>query len=101
MNWLTLKIMELGDYYENWNDMAMKNFDQNRWRVFHYCMFVNRYNGSASSGIAENIPGQFFIVSDVSHLGDTAVAGTFMHELGHTLGLCHGGSDHVQYKPII
>lgn len=91
--------LELGDYYENWNDMAMKNFDQNRWRVFHYCMFVNRYNGSASSGIAENIPGQFFIVSDVSHLGDTAVAGTFMHELGHTLGLCHGGSDHVQYKP--
>ncbi len=26
-------------------------------------------------------------------------AGTFMHEMGHTLGLKHGGSDHLQYKP--
>lgn len=26
-------------------------------------------------------------------------AGTFMHELGHTLGLKHGGSDDLQYKP--
>jgi hypothetical protein len=25
--------------------------------------------------------------------------GTFMHELGHTLGLRHGGGDNVQYKP--
>jgi len=27
------------------------------------------------------------------------VAGTFMHELGHNLGLRHGGSDNVHYKP--
>jgi len=26
-------------------------------------------------------------------------AGTFMHELGHTLGLRHGGVDHIRYKP--
>jgi hypothetical protein len=26
-------------------------------------------------------------------------AGTFMHELGHNLGLAHGGSDEVNYKP--
>ncbi|MEA2190904.1 MAG: hypothetical protein QOI73_1025 [Solirubrobacteraceae bacterium] len=26
-------------------------------------------------------------------------AGTFMHELGHTLGLSHGGQDGGQYKP--
>lgn len=26
-------------------------------------------------------------------------AGTFMHELGHLLGLKHGGEDHVNYKP--
>lgn len=26
-------------------------------------------------------------------------AGTFMHELGHTLGLGHGGIDHLNYKP--
>jgi len=26
-------------------------------------------------------------------------AGTFMHELGHNLGLHHGGQDDIQYKP--
>jgi CSLREA domain-containing protein len=26
-------------------------------------------------------------------------AGTFMHELGHTLGLGHGGGDDIQFKP--
>jgi hypothetical protein len=26
-------------------------------------------------------------------------AGTFMHELGHSLGLRHGGADNVNYKP--
>jgi hypothetical protein len=26
-------------------------------------------------------------------------AGTFMHELGHTLGLLHGGDEEVQFKP--
>jgi hypothetical protein len=26
-------------------------------------------------------------------------AGTFMHELGHTLGLKHGGDDRVNFKP--
>ena len=26
-------------------------------------------------------------------------AGTFMHELGHNLGLRHGGGDDVNYKP--
>ena len=28
-----------------------------------------------------------------------AQAGTLMHELGHNLGLRHGGDDHVRYKP--
>lgn len=26
-------------------------------------------------------------------------SGTFMHELGHSLGLTHGGNDHGHYKP--
>ena len=26
-------------------------------------------------------------------------AGTFIHELGHNLGLMHGGGDHISYKP--
>ena len=31
--------------------------------------------------------------------GDVYVGGTFMHELGHNLGLRHGGLDELRYKP--
>lgn len=93
---------DLGSNYENWNQMALNNFDRARWSVFRYCLFVNKYDDSKLSGIAEGIPGQFFIVADVDGWisgTNTATAGTFMHELGHVLGLRHGGSDHVRYKP--
>lgn len=91
------EILYLGNSYENWNQMAIDNFTRARWTTFRYCLFVNQYdagNGNRSSGIAENIPGQFFIVASGCIGGsdyDTALAGTFMHELGHTLGLSHGG----------
>jgi len=30
---------------------------------------------------------------------DAAMTSTFLHELGHTLGLKHGGVDDLPYKP--
>lgn len=94
-----------GDSYENWNQLAVANFDSARWNVFRYCICVNKYNGSSSSGLAEGIPGQFFIVADTNGgasggvlSSDRMAAGTFMHEMGHTLGLHHGGDDDVNYK---
>lgn len=111
------EIFYLGNNYENWNQLAINNFTRARWTTFRYCVFVNQYdggNGNRSSGIAENIPGQFFIVASGCIDGsksnhNTALAGTFMHELGHTLGLSHGGlyydsttndiiNDHNHYK---
>jgi hypothetical protein len=80
--------------------------------VYRYCLFVHQYDDwntttstwvtTTSSGIAE-CPGNDFIVS----LGGFSTnpgtrdqqAGTFMHELGHTLGLRHGGGDDINYKP--
>ena len=88
--------------YANWNKMAVDHFDSSRWPVFRYCMFINKFNGTGFSGIAENIPGQFFIVADQNGWisgNDISTAGTFMHELGHTLGLKHGSTDHIRYKP--
>lgn len=110
------EILYLGNSFENWNQIAIDNFTKSRWTTFRYCLFVNQYdagNGNRSSGIAENIPGQFFIVASGCIGGsdyDTALAGTFMHELGHTLGLSHGGlyidastskvtNNHDNYKP--
>lgn len=98
----------LGSDYEHWSETRDTNFNNTRASVFKHCLFVNTYNGESSSGIADDIPGQYFIVANQSWLrktGDTGIAGTFMHELGHTLNLCHGGhtntgeGDHTPYKP--
>ncbi len=103
------KNFNLGDNYSHWNEVVEQHFDlKTRANVFRHCLFVNTYNGGTSSGIANGIPGQYFIVANQEWLrktGDTGIAGTFMHELGHTLGLSHGGHDHsgennhTHYKP--
>ena len=79
-------------------------------QVYRYCLFIHQYStnetgawtSSTSSGLAER-PGNDFIVSLGSFTGGKGnrdeQAGTFMHELGHTLGLRHGGGDLVNYKP--
>lgn len=48
--------------------------------------------------------GQYFLVAQGwldknGYNSEIATAGTFMHELGHTLGLGHGGCDADNYKP--
>jgi hypothetical protein len=77
--------------------------------AFHYALWINRLAGSGASGIGE-APGNDFVVSLGSwtrvengqkQTGGTTdeQAGTFMHELGHNLGLRHGGGDDVNCKP--
>ena len=80
------------------------------WKRFayHYVAFVHNQKGSTSSGCAE-ILGNDFMVSLGSfaqvpvgghNVGTTdQQAGTFMHELGHNLGLRHGGFENVNCKP--
>src|SRR5439155_10135352 len=74
--------------------------------AFRYGLGVHnltRPPGTTSpSGCAE-VPGNDFIVALGSFgtgNGTTdEYAGTFMHELGHTLGLRHGGGDNINCKP--
>lgn len=94
-------------------------FTPSRRNTHHYCLFVQDYgdeNGqpTGSSGISRNGDRNFnagasdFIVA----LGGKGwfnkpnaaqyvytQAGTFVHELGHNLGLRHGGTDHTNFKP--
>ncbi|MCB9836736.1 MAG: hypothetical protein H6808_08445 [Phycisphaera sp.] len=71
--------------------------------VYRYCIFANTHSGGSSGGLAEGIPSDDFMVTlgAFPTTGGTVdeQAGTFMHELGHALGLGHGGGDNLHYKP--
>jgi hypothetical protein len=89
-----------------------RNFDVRRKFLFHYAVFASSLNpdGSAgSSGVAE-LYGSDLIVS-LGNYGLTTFPGiglnllvnlqasTLMHELGHNMGLHHGGNEDMNYKP--
>ena len=75
--------------------------------IFHWVVSAHSYNGTTSSGISRGIPASDLVVSlgafcaqGLDCSGTTAEqAGTFMHELGHNLGLHHGGGDDTNRKP--
>ena len=91
-----------------------------RLKIFRYALWADDLTTPDAecgerqerTGYAEDIPSNDFVVASgvvlLSMLGTgataddmtNALAGTFMHELGHTLGLTHGGGgNHLSYKP--
>ncbi len=74
-----------------------------RISIFHYVISAHQISTLGNSGVARTIPGSDFIISLASCCTtaptDNQQAGTFMHELGHNLGLQHGGGDGVNNKP--
>jgi uncharacterized repeat protein (TIGR01451 family) len=105
-------------------DLKANFFDDARSPIFHYAIFGHQTNSrmamnDCTSGEASDIPGHDFMVT----LGGSPVgvptfpcwganpaglsvgsrseqAGTFMHELGHVIGLQHGGDESIfNYKP--
>jgi hypothetical protein len=99
----------------NWSGfdtLKIANFEEAREAIFHYNIWGHDMcsNLSGTSGISRNSNdatfgdgASDFIVSLGGWSGQTGTedqqAGTFMHELGHNLGLRHGGEDHTQWKP--
>jgi PKD repeat protein len=74
-----------------------------RSAVFHYALYCNRYGqgGKATGGgVSRGIDASDFILATGS-VGFYPIteACYFMHELGHNLGLRHGGDEDVLYKP--
>ena len=86
--------------------------------VYRYCLFIhsqqwfnttsNAWEIEHSSGICEGSadptgPANDFLVSLGGCPGGKGTtdeqAATFMHELGHALGLNHGGGDEINFKP--
>lgn len=82
------------------------NFAANRAGLFHYVENVHRYNTNGSSSGQAEINGNDLIVSlycfasSAYYSGsDQYVANTIVHEVGHNLGLRHGGNVDTNYKP--
>ncbi|MFJ9313098.1 hypothetical protein ACIRN4_02820 [Pimelobacter simplex] len=94
---------DLSPYATEIRAIRNAHFAPARAKIFRYMVWADRYNGDCSSGVALGIPSDTFVVT----LGDTCrwartddqMVGTFVHELGHTLGLRHGGVDDTHYKP--
>jgi hypothetical protein len=76
------------------------HFAANRQGYFHYVMMPHYYNtNSGSSGLGELV-GDDTIVSLYCANSDVNVGNTIAHELGHNLGLHHGGPfDATNNKP--
>lgn len=93
-------VLTLGPAFEA---VKSANFNAGRAPYFHYNLWVHdRAAGSSSSGLC--CTGKDYLVS----LGSWGAnqngtvrqqSGTFIHELGHDLGLGHGGGDGVNFKP--
>jgi hypothetical protein len=84
-------------------DDRNSGFNPNRRPYFHYMIMVHdQAAGSSSSGLSCR-DGKDFIIS-LGHWTNevglaTDQAGSIMHELGHCLGLGHGGADTINCKP--
>ncbi|MBL1079858.1 hypothetical protein JK358_36210 [Nocardia sp. 2] len=83
--------------------LRQRYFAPERAYVFHYMVWGDRIDGSCSSGQGFAIPNDTFVVAlgpaCFPEVAEDQQVGTFIHELGHNLGLQHGGTDGVNYKP--
>lgn len=84
----------------DFDEIKSNNFDSNRKPAFHYCIFADKLKDSPkSSGQAEVLGNDFMVTLGDYHYYIPNQIGTFMHELGHNLGLRHGGDENTNHKP--
>ena len=85
-----------GELEGEFSSHKVDNFASNRQGYFHYAIQANAHGDSGSGGLAY-LPGFDLIITQGCPSRKDAY--TFMHELGHNLGLRHGGDENCNYKP--
>ncbi len=90
--------------WTDFDNIKNANMTAARRPIFHYCVFAHEIiDFRGISGISRGIPASDFVVSLGNWMFTVGTTeqqtGTFMHELGHNLGLQHGGSSGTNYKP--
>ena len=109
-----LKLGDTDDPCDGWfgteserNDPDCADVLAARALAFHYLVFGHDYTEHHSSGVAEIFGNDMMVTlggwsaASIDDAGGQreAEAATFMHELGHNLGLGHGGADSTNCKP--
>ncbi len=69
-----------------------------RRRAFHYVLFADKLGGQDALGVSRGIPDSDLIIANCSFPGRADLT-FFVHELGHNLGLRHGGDEDRPAKP--
>lgn len=104
--------VQTGDTRVDLYDIKRSHFNFSRLPIFHYMLMAHSQNQngtSGSSGLAELNANDLLISlggwglnSNSNQALNTLInlqSGTIMHELGHNLGLLHGGHENTNDKP--
>jgi len=97
-----LTFVEKTTWYEEGNINEFRQYfdgfasNEAKAMTYRYCVFGNKFEFLLKNNDSKVVSGQcfgttFFVSMGFDMWNDTAVAGTFMHELGHSLGLPHRG----------
>ncbi|MFC1487683.1 hypothetical protein ACFLRN_08370 [Thermoproteota archaeon] len=92
-------------YFGTQNERLDQKTVEAKKKVFRYCLSVDKIwldpPTHGCPGISEGLACDDFILATGTSSLSTVEnqAAVFMHELGHSLGLAHGGGDQLNYKP--
>lgn len=75
------------------------NFAGNRLGYFHYAIHAHQYTDAPFSSGSAEIAGDDLLVTLQCFTLSNYIRNTTMHELGHNLGLLHGGNTFCNRKP--
>jgi len=97
--------------FGTFNERANVNYStllEAKARAYRYCIVADQADDPTTPGLDDiggcgSMPGDNFVMfigtSNGNIYGDEGQAAIFMHELGHNLGLGHGGGDGINGKP--